>query len=1597
MILSTKRKINLSSIVIRTIAYLALFLLAIFSILHIPAVQNYILNTVVGKVTSSINGDVEIGNSEINIYSGITISDIQLINDKEEVLLNLDELKITPRSTLIALMSSDLSLNDITLTGARLYLNRREGRQHFNWEEFLGLDTQKDNDQGTPPKFDLNSLRLNDFEVEWNDELRKEYLQVCFSNFEIDLDRLDLNGEDPLAISRLLLIEPNVYYDREILPATDSTTLEETTAYQKDKGSVFPFQIRNMEIVDGTMFLQRHLSEPLEASNLDLLVKNVRFDDLQNWQLEVDKISGATQRDRIPYAAIELVNRSEDRLSIENAIININNSRIRFDGQADQLESFSSAGDASYELEMNSSIVYLQDAFTLLPGLEREFAGEPLASKEIQLDGYLQVQGNKYIGRDLFMWLNGRHSFAGNVSFEKAETLGESLLNANVLQLTSELDDLSQLSSKFVIPKDLVRLKTVNFQGSFDGYLNDFVANGLMTSPLGLANMDIKFDFSGSDQEAISYEGFLSLDSFDLKSFTLNDDFGIVKASVDITNGTGKDLSSSTADIRASIQEFEFKDFLYSNANYEGRLSSRIIDGQFKIEDDELDFEFSGVVDFSDSLPIFDFNINADKINFCQLNIVDFPCEISFNSDINLKGNSISNLDGIGILNDIQLTHDTTDLFLNQIKITSNPNERSNQFTIRSDYVDLDLIGKFNLITLTEHMIAQLAQNLKTHNDIWKIPVKDHDLTGSNYVYNLVLKNSTPIFRFLGEDIEQKGFARFSGQHRALSNNIEFSAFMPFLSYNELSADSIRINLSSEGENTVFSSQLQNFKRGSTEVELLSFHSDFLREDADWTLTYILDQFNNAEIHAQSSVEQDGYITNFLKDEVRIDSVIWNIVSDHGVGIYSSEIDLEGFTLSDGNRYVSLKDVNQRGLEISMNDFALDFINPIINYDKTIFSGTTDGQIRINDVFKDRSLYGFVEVPDFKINGDDFGHLVVRAERSIEYDSIINLNLSIEKDTQNLYAKGFFDLANNFLETNIEILDYPMNFFEYIIDDGISETVGTTDINALIRGPLSDLTMSGGGIIKDAGVRIDYIGAYYRMDSQRVTLDENYIDFTDVELIDELDHIAVITGGLKHNLLADIRADLSISSDRFIGLNTTYDDNPIYYGQGIGKLDVTFDGPFDAIDIVVNGTLEELSRLSIPLTSTSYVYDKSFIVFDSNQDTTSEEDSESLAEILKDKGVDFELNLTFTPDATVTIIYDEVTSNVLEGTGEGNIKLEVKRDGAFNAYGRYTINSGRYLYTAYGFIAKPFIIRSGGTVTWTGDPLNATLDVTADHQGLRAPLTNFLGEYIGTSGVQDADLSFSRDVDLILLLSGTLFEPTVNFDIDFPNITGQLRTLAQNKVRTLRATENGINNQVVGLLLFRNFLPDNNGLAAVPGATVGASGNNTITQFLTSQLSLMASDYLSSKLGDNDFISAIDFEIAVAQNTSILGDDAGVLDGFFDVVPDEVQLNLRNRFKNENFVLNLGGNYVRESQLSQAENFVTGDFSLDWYLTDDRRLKLRFYGNYDYDEAFSTRRQRYGFGINYRKEFGSMTNVDFQEVLDDLIEELKQESVTGGK
>lgn len=128
---------------------------------------------------------------------------------------------------------------------------------------------------------------------------------------------------------------------------------------------------------------------------------------------------------------------------------------------------------------------------------------------------------------------------------------------------------------------------------------------------------------------------------------------------------------------------------------------------------------------------------------------------------------------------------------------------------------------------------------------------------------------------------------------------------------------------------------------------------------------------------------------------------------------------------------------------------------------------------------------------------------------------------------------------------------------------------------------------------------------------------------------------------------------------------------------------------------------------------------------------------------------------------------------------------------------------------------------------------------------------------------------------------------------------------------------------------------------------------------------------VNSALEDNGLISGIDFDLDLRNNSSFQGND----NTQSNVWPTEIEVRLKNRFRflDERLTVNVGGNYVRQNTILNLNNYVIPEFFIEYALTKDKQLNLKLYGKYDLDEInFTNRRQKFGIGLRYKNEFGSL-------------------------
>jgi TamB, inner membrane protein subunit of TAM complex len=161
-------------------------------------------------------------------------------------------------------------------------------------------------------------------------------------------------------------------------------------------------------------------------------------------------------------------------------------------------------------------------------------------------------------------------------------------------------------------------------------------------------------------------------------------------------------------------------------------------------------------------------------------------------------------------------------------------------------------------------------------------------------------------------------------------------------------------------------------------------------------------------------------------------------------------------------------------------------------------------------------------------------------------------------------------------------------------------------------------------------------------------------------------------------------------------------------------------------------------------------------------------------------------------------------------------------------FGDFLITSGKFEFTAKNFISKNFTVNQGGTIRWTGNPSNASINLNAIYE-VRTDISP-LYQAAGSQSPKGKSLEL---VQAELILTKSLLQPTIDFDFNFP-----LDPSIKDDLANYLSDNNNRSQQALSIIVRRQF---SNG------------ANNNLTNQVLGTAGEAVSEFAFNKL--NTFIS----------------------------------------------------------------------------------------------------------------------------------------------
>ena len=266
------------------------------------------------------------------------------------------------------------------------------------------------------------------------------------------------------------------------------------------------------------------------------------------------------------------------------------------------------------------------------------------------------------------------------------------------------------------------------------------------------------------------------------------------------------------------------------------------------------------------------------------------------------------------------------------------------------------------------------------------------------------------------------------------------------------------------------------------------------------------------------------------------------------------------------------------------------------------------------------------------------------------------------------------------------------------------------------------------------------------------------------------------------------------------------------------------------------------------------------------------------------------------------------------------------------------IVSGDYLFTFQNLFNKKFYIEKGGTITFNGSPYNALLDIKTIYS-LEAPLYDLL---------LDSAYKQPVPVECVLLIRGTMSQPTISFDINLPKSSEQTITLVKSNI----PSDEEMTRQFLSLLLLNKFTTPTHLATGVVERKL-SGGTSAPMEALSNQIS--------------NWLSSMSKNFSIGLNYRP-GDE---------ITADKLDIALKTRLFNDRLIIktNLGitgQNQQVQQQNQTASSSVIGDIDIEYLLTESGNLKAIFFSHSPAGEQNSSVQ---GIGVAHTTSFSSFSQL----------------------
>ncbi|MBT0607955.1 translocation/assembly module TamB domain-containing protein [Aequorivita echinoideorum] len=1089
--------------------------------------------------------------------------------------------------------------------------------------------------------------------------------------------------------------------------------------------------------------------------------------------------------------------------------------------------------------------------------------------------------------------------------------------------------------------------ENVSLKGNAKGNVNDVFAKAELNTSQGIAIIDGHF----KNDADIAFDADLEIKEYKLNELLNNEQLGALSLNIK-TSGKGSDINTLDATLDATISSFQFNNYEIKDLAINGNIKDGKGNVVSKYKDQNLNLDLNAGVVLDSVAPEVNISLNLIGVNLQSLGVMTRDVRAALKLDAEFKGNA-ENFDVISTIGDGVVVYDNKTYLLGNVLATAHVEKDTTSIWFDNKILQLQLESNTDPATfgtaVQRHIASYFSREIKLPDSITnpvKLNIKGRVAEDPvlNEVFLVNVKELDTIT--LAVDFDERA--------RKLKADIN----APHINYGGNEIDSLAFSMDTDREKFVFDLGFNNIKAGPIDIQKTKITGN--QQNNELSLGFNASHKDSTLINIQTKITGDSTQLRFhvVPADLILNKKTWETPAENEIIITENNLEFNDFIFRRNSQTVEVTDklpnVSKTHVAIDFKNFRLSEILNYLNPDEKLATGNLNGNLVFEEPFGNTGLLADLYIEKLKILDVNLGRLSIDAKSlgGNNYD----FNLALKEGEVDL------DLTGDYVATETEAklnLDLDINEFKMKALEGfslgeITDTDGSFSGNFNVTGSPTEPEYEGSLYFDDAAFKIKKLNAPFTLANEELQIDNSGLSMDNFTIRDENNNKFVISGKVGTESFVNPTFDLELNATNFQVLNATEDDNDFLYGKAAFDVDATLTGDLQIPVLDMNLDVNDDTNVTYVMPASSVaIEERDGVVLFVNREnpdailTRTQQETGTLG------GFDVSALLKIGKAAKITIVLDEETGDNFKVFGDGDLDFKMNPNGQMTLAGVYEIAGGHYEMNLYNLVNRRFELAPGGRVSWSGDPFDAKLDVSAIYKletsasALMAPTSS------------SADPSFKSRYRQVLPfyvylnVDGELTQPVISFNLDMPeDEQGAVGGQVYGRVQQLNQQEDELNRQVFSLLVLNRFYPD-------PGSDGSNGGFATVAR---DNINDAVSDQLntfSNKLLGN---SGVELDFGLASYTDYQG----------DTPQERTQLDIAAQKKlfNDRLIVRVGSEVdIQGSSQTNEPAPLIGNVSLEYLLTENGRYRLRGFRRNQFENVIDGQTIASGIALIFTQEF----------------------------